>query len=46
MGQEVDCRRSKLTNLEGLKQADSQALYKGGIRSFGEELFTFEVTND
>lgn len=33
---------AKLTNLEGLKQADSEALYKGGIRSFGEELFTYE----
>lgn len=29
-------------NLEGLKQADSKALYKGGIREFGEELFSYE----
>lgn len=33
----------KLTNLEGLKQADSKALYKGGIREFGEELFSYET---
>lgn len=32
----------KLTNLEGLKQATQQDLYKGGIRKFGEELFTYE----
>ncbi len=36
----------KLTNLEGLKQADSQALYKGGIREFGEELFTYETEEE
>lgn len=33
---------ARLTNLEGLKQADSQALYKGGIRDFGEELFSYD----
>lgn len=27
----------RLINLEGLKQADSKALYKGKIRNFGEE---------
>lgn len=32
----------RLTNLEGLKTADSKALYKGGIREFGEELFTYD----
>lgn len=32
----------KLTNLEGLKQADSETLYKGGIREFGEELFSYK----
>lgn len=32
----------RLTNLEGLKQADSQTLYKGGIRDFGEELFSYD----
>jgi hypothetical protein len=31
----------KLTNLEGLKSAASQDLYKGGIRKFGEELFSY-----
>ena len=36
----------RLTNLEGLKQADSQALYKGGIREFGEELFTYETESE
>lgn len=28
--------------LDELKQANSQALYKGGIREFGEELFAYE----
>lgn len=32
----------RLTNLEGLKQADSKVLYKGGIREFGEELFSYD----
>lgn len=31
----------KLTNPEGLKKATHQDLYKGGIREFGEELFTY-----
>ena len=33
----------RLTKLDELKQADSQALYKGGIREFGEELFSYET---
>lgn len=36
----------KLTRLEELKLADSQALYKGGIREFGEELFSYYETED
>lgn len=36
----------KLTKPESLKQADSQALYKGGIRDFGEELFTYETQEE
>lgn len=36
----------QLTDLEGLKQADSQALYKGGIREFGEELFSYETEEE
>lgn len=32
----------QLTNLEGLKQANSKTLYKGGIRDFGEELFSYD----
>lgn len=36
----------KLTNLEGLKKADSQALYKGGIRKFGEELFENDTNEE
>lgn len=36
----------RLTKLDELKQADSQALYKGGIREFGEELFTYEEENE
>lgn len=32
----------KLTKLEELKGADQKTLYKGGIRDFGEELFSYE----
>ncbi len=31
----------KLTNLESLRFAESDSLYKGGIREFGEELFSY-----
>lgn len=36
----------QLTNLESLKQADSETLYKGGIRKFGEELFSYETEDE
>lgn len=36
----------KVTNLEGLKNATEKQLYKGGIREFGEELFTREVEEE
>jgi hypothetical protein len=36
----------RLTKPDELKQADSKALYKGGIRDFGEELFTYESDDD
>lgn len=32
----------KLTKPDELKQANSNALYRGGIRQFGEELFSYE----